>query len=146
MCKSDEIFNKTFTEFENRRGAVAFLLNIILNLQEVGIRQLCECQNITDKYDFFFFFFFYKKCKTNPFFIYENSLKFGFLEKFTQKLYMGLYNLRQKNAHMICCLIKKKNYYEHRDWFDGSTRQYNTAQALEICEKYKINYVNIFFF
>lgn len=47
MCQSDEIFNKTFTEFENRRGAVAFLLNIVLNLQEVGIRQLYECQNIT---------------------------------------------------------------------------------------------------
>ena len=91
------------------------------------------------------FVFFYKKCKNNQFLIYENSLKFGFLEKFTQKLYTDLYNLRQKNAHMICCLIKKKNYYEHRDWFDGSKRQYNTAQALEICENYKINYVNIFF-
>ena len=91
------------------------------------------------------FVFFYKKCKNNQFLIYENSLKFGFLEKFTQKLYTDLYNLRQKNAHMICCLIKKKNHYEHRDWFDGSTRQYNTAQALEICENYKINYVNIFF-
>ena len=54
------------------------------------------------------FVFFYKKCKNNQFLIYENSLKFGFLEKFTQKLYTDLYNLRQKNAHMICCLIKKK--------------------------------------
>lgn len=54
------------------------------------------------------FVFFYKKCKNNQFLIYENSLKFGFLEKFTQKLYTDLYNLRQKNAHMICCLILKK--------------------------------------
>ena len=44
----DEIFNKRFTEFSSRRGVVEFLLNIILNTKEHGIRRLCHCQKITN--------------------------------------------------------------------------------------------------
>ena len=29
MCQNDEFFNKTFTEYESRRGVVVFLLNIV---------------------------------------------------------------------------------------------------------------------
>ena len=32
MCQNDEIFSKTLTEFESRRGMVVFLLNIVLNI------------------------------------------------------------------------------------------------------------------
>ena len=36
-------------------------------------------------------------------------------------------------------MIKKKFNYEHRDWFDGSTRKFNVSQALKIFEDYEIN-------
>ena len=104
MCQNDEIFNKTFTEFESRRGVVVFLLNIVLNIQELGVKLFCHCENVTDFCDFCKVF---KKYKNIQYLSYENLLKFNFLEKFAQNLYTDLYNLRKKDAHLICCLIKK---------------------------------------
>ena len=66
-------------------------------------------------------------------------LKFNFLEKFAQNLYTNLYNLRKKDSYFICCLIKKNFNYEHRDWFDGSTRKFNVSQALKIFEDHEID-------
>ena len=58
-----------------------------------------------------------------------------------QNLYTDLYNLRKKDAHLICCLIKKKFNYEHHNWFDGTTRKLNVSQALKIFEDYEINII-----
>ena len=52
MCQNDETFNKTFTEFESRRGVMVFLLNIVLNFQELGVNLFCHCENVTDFCDF----------------------------------------------------------------------------------------------
>ena len=78
MSQNDEIFNKTFTEFESRRGVVVFLLNIVLNIQELGVKLFCHCENVTDFCDFCKVF---KKYKNIQYLIYENSLKFNFLER-----------------------------------------------------------------
>ena len=104
MCQNDEFFNKTFTEYESRRGLVIFLLNIVWNIQELGLKLFCHCENVTDFCDFCKVF---KKYKNIQYSIYENLLKSIFLEKFAQNLYPDLYNLRKKDAHLICYLIKK---------------------------------------
>ena len=82
---------------------------------------------------------FFKKNKNTQYSIYENLLKSIFLEKFIQNLYPDLYNLRKKDAHLTCCLIKKIFNNEHGDWFDGSTRKFNVSQAFKIFEDYEIN-------
>ena len=60
MCQNDEIFNKTFTEFESRRAVVFFLLNIVLNIQELAVKHFCHCENVTDFCDFYKVFKKYK--------------------------------------------------------------------------------------
>ena len=56
MCQNDEFFNETFTEYESRRGVVVFLLNIVWNIQELGLKLFCHHENVTDFCEFCKFF------------------------------------------------------------------------------------------
>ena len=46
-----------------------FLLNIVLNIQELGVKLFCHCENVTDFCDFCKVF---KKYKNIQYLIYEN--------------------------------------------------------------------------
>ena len=41
--------------------------------------------------------------------------------------------------HLVCNLINRKFFYNHRDWFSGDIESYSISQALDIYENDKID-------
>lgn len=130
QCKNSFLFDEEKLEnainfFENRRSLVHFLLNVILNIQEIWLK-FCKCDgvniclpcqvNIC-----------YRKCQ---YVVYDGCLNLDFLLKVKDNLHTNLLKMVTTYNHFLCEIINKKYQYLHKDWFTGEDVQYDLGFCL----------------
>ena len=108
LCKNNDLFFKTVTEFENRKFLLVFLLNTILNINDHSHR-FCYCKadnnnnnNNNNKCEICILAYIYRD---QQFKIYENSLNIVFSKHSVHNLIKNLVILRNKKLHLVCNLI-----------------------------------------
>lgn len=127
---NEEIYGKIITEFNNHRFLVVLLLKIVLNLQKLWCNY-CFCQNnIKCKMCVYA-----EKYQDKQYEIYENSLNFNFLNNFHTILRKDLADLKSHSRHIVCELLSREYYYEHKDWFNGKVYSYSLLHSIKIYEK-----------
>ena len=109
LCKNNDLFFKTVTEFENRKFLLVFLLNTILNINDHSHR-FCYCKadnnnnnnNNNNKCEICVLAYIYRD---QQFKIYENLLTIVFLKHSVHNLIKNLVILRNEKLHLVCNLI-----------------------------------------
>ena len=130
--ENEDLFVKTVTEFDSQWSVVELLL--VLNIQLLWAR-FCECEKLTDHCNVCRLCLIYKN---EEFKIYKNSFNLDFLERFAQKA-SDLQIIRKKKPHLVCNLINRQFFYNHRDWFSREIESYSISWALDIYENNKID-------
>ena len=133
LCKNDDLFFKTVTEFENRRSLLLFLLNTILNIN-VHAHRYCYCNaEDNNRCEICVLIYIYED---QQFKIYENSLNIVFLKQSAKNLIKKVVILRNEKPHIVCNLINYVFVYNHTDWFDGEKRTYSIMSVVEYFEQF----------
>ena len=70
-------------------------------------------------------------------------LNLDFLEQFHSHAVRNLQILRKEDSHIVCKLVNRLSFYNHKDWFTGEVDSYNILQCLDIFESGKIDNIKI---
>ena len=136
----DQCFRKNAGEFEKvsnvftrRKPLLVFMLNVILNVQEVW-EEYCSCSNTVKQTCLICQF--RKICFDDQFKLYEHCFDFNYLVRFHYHLTENLQRLlKETNTHFVCRLINKKFFYKNKNFFNGQTYCYSVEEALVFSEK-----------
>ena len=138
QCKNCFLFDEVklenaFNQINERHSLAFFLLNIILNIQEIWI-DFCKCDgkniclarqaNINHK--------------NYQYHIYEHSLNFDFLIKVKQNLYFNLLKVVLQFNYFLCTIINRRYQYKFKSWFTGEEIYYNLSDCSVSYEDTKI--------
>ena len=130
-----ESFKKATCVFDSRRSLVLFLLNIILNIEDIW-EDYCFCESCVVPCLVCQFRIAYLH---DQYAIYENSFNLQFLADFHQDLHRYLKKILLKmDSHFACKLINKKFFYVHKDWFTGKLENYYLLHCFRVFEDNKI--------
>ena len=135
--KDNEESFKIFTcNFKGRRSLVVFLLNIVLNAQELR-NEYCFCEKVLEECSVCQF---RMLCWNDQYDLYENSFDLNFLLTFHDHMRRNLSKLLDiKDCHFACELINRQYFYSHKSWFDGQIEKFYIPYCLAIYENDKIN-------
>ena len=132
LRENNVAFDQTVNYFQGRRPLVVFLLNTVLNSKEI-----CKnhCKITMGKCLACQFRIFYMNSEYD---LYENCFDGCFFHFFHLRMCENLKKLTILDNHIICKLLNKQFYYQHRDWFTGPKFQYSILECLESYEKDRI--------
>ena len=138
QCKNCFLFDEEKIEnavnyFDHRRSLVLFLLNVILNVQEIWL-EFCKCdgKNIC------------LPCQANicyrdyEYNIYEHCLYLDFLSKVKYNLHLNLFKMVPTFNHFLCEIINRKYQYKFKCWFTGEDLKYDLETCLIKFEEQKV--------
>ena len=136
----DQCFRKNAGEFEkvsnvftSRRPLLVFMLNVILNVEQIW-EEYCSCSNTGKQTclicEFRQVYF------NDQFQLYEHCFDFNYLARFHYYLSENLQRLlKETDTHFVCRLINKKFFYKNKNFFNGQTYCYSVEEALVFSEK-----------
>ena len=128
-------FKKATCVFDSRRSLVLFLLNVVLNIEEIW-EKYCFCDKCVVPCLVCQFRISYLH---DEYAIFGNSFNLQFLANFQDHMHKNLKKLLLKTgSHFTCELINKKFFDVHEDWFIGKFENYYLPQRLQVFENNKI--------
>ena len=133
---NEESFRNFTCYFKSRCWLVTFLLNIILNAQELW-NNYCFCEKDLEECSICQF----RMLQWNDQYdLYENSFNLNFLLRFHNHVHRNLKKLLEINGcHFPRELINRQYFYSHKSWFDGQIKKFYIPYCLEIYKNDKIN-------
>ena len=134
LKKNSQIFKDKCHLFEDRHHLAFFLINIILNIQDLWT-DFCRCDGIqiclVCQENMFYKNFEYK--------VYHNSLDLNFLAKLRENVYRNLERFLTLDNHFVCKIVNHKYQYFHKDWFTGEKWKFDLDYCLTSYEHKKID-------
>ena len=136
----DQCFRKNAGEFEkvsnvftSRIPLLVFMLNVILNVQEIW-EEYCSCSNTVKQTCLICQF--RQVYFDDQFKLYEHCFDLNYLVRFHYHLTENLQRLlKETDTHFVCRLINKKFFYKNKNFFTGQTYCYSVEEALVFSEK-----------
>ena len=130
----EEKLDKEMNYIEDKHSLTLFLLNVILNIQEIW-NEFCICdgENIC------------LPCQANicyreyQYSVYKSCLNYDFLIQIKDNLYSNLIKRVPSYNHFLCKIINKKYKCEYKSWFSGETVEYDLDFCLKFYKEKKIN-------
>ena len=121
--------------FKDRHSLVLFLLNVILNIQNIWLK-FCKCDGNNNCLP----------CQSNicygeyQYVVYKQCLNLDFLAKVRENLHTNLLKMVNANNHFLCEIINNKYIIHHyEDWFTGENVNCELDFCLTSHEKNKMN-------
>ena len=126
-------FEKVSNVFTRGRPLLVFMLNVLLNVEEIW-EEYCSCLNTGKQTCLICQFrqvYFDEQFK-----LYEHCFDFNYLARFQYHLTENLQRLlKETDTHFVCRLINKKFFYKNKKFFNGQTYCYSVEEALIFYEK-----------